>query len=231
MAAGGALYALFQVDAFPPPVAPLFGSPAVYVTVGLLAGAVWAAAADLPAEGWRPDTTPGLLVSTGGGLLVAVLLAAALAGVGTGTGTAGDVSPLLPALILVAAVGLAAGVWVGLRWLREVSAVGTVGPVVVFGHALDGVSTAVGYGLLGFGEQTPLSRVVIEAGAALPTAEFVGAGWLFVAVKLALAAAVLVLFEPYVREEPTEGYLLLAVVAAVGLGPGAHNLLLFAIVG
>lgn len=33
----------------------------------------------------------------------------------------------------------------------------------------------------------------------------------------------------YVREEPTEGYLLLGLVAAVGLGPGVHNLVLFSI--
>jgi len=32
-----------------------------------------------------------------------------------------------------------------------------------------------------------------------------------------------------VREDPAEGRLLFVLVAAVGLGPGAHNLLLFTI--
>jgi uncharacterized membrane protein len=39
------------------------------------------------------------------------------------------------------------------------------------------------------------------------------------------------LFVPYVRETPREGTLLLGFVAAVGLGPAAHNLLLFTIAG
>uniref|UniRef100_UPI000299E622 DUF63 family protein n=1 Tax=Halococcus hamelinensis TaxID=332168 RepID=UPI000299E622 len=99
----------------------------------------------------------------------------------------------------------------------------------VLGHALDGVSTAVGIDVLGFGERSPFSRAIIEFAATLPTASLLGAGWLFVVVKLALAAAVLVLLASYVREEPGEGYLLLGAVAAVGLGPGAHNLLLFTI--
>jgi uncharacterized membrane protein len=54
-------------------------------------------------------------------------------------------------------------------------------------------------------------------------------GWLFVLVKLAVAGAVVVYFAAYVREEPTHANALLGLVAAVGLGPGVHNLLLFAV--
>jgi len=57
----------------------------------------------------------------------------------------------------------------------------------------------------------------------------VGEGWLFLLVKLAVASAVVWLFAGYIRETPGEGYLLLGFVAAVGLGPAAHNLLLFAV--
>ena len=108
-------------------------------------------------------------------------------------------------------------------------AAGGVGALAVVAHALDGVSTAVGVDVLGFGERTPLSRVIIETAAALPTAEVLGAGWLFVVVKLAVACVVVVLLADLVEEDPREGSLLLGFVAAVGLGPGAHNLLLFAI--
>jgi uncharacterized membrane protein len=59
----------------------------------------------------------------------------------------------------------------------------------------------------------------------------VGEGWVFLLVKLAVATLVVWLFAEYVRDRPAEGYLLLGLVAAVGLGPAAHNLLLFAIVG
>jgi uncharacterized membrane protein len=227
MAAGGALYAIHQYEAAPPAAAPLLGSPAVYVTTAVLAGVVWAASADRPSVGWRPTTAPGLLAMTGTGLLLAALIGVAV--VAGRRGVAVDVG--VAAGILLATTLLAAGVWGLLSRTREgaVEATGSVGLLAVVGHALDGVSTAVGYDLLGFGEQTPLSRIIIEAGGALPTAELIGAGWLFVVVKLALAAAVVALFEEYVREEPSEGYLFLGLIAAVGLGPGAHNVVLFAV--
>ena len=77
MAAGGGLYALFQVGGVPPAVGPLFGSPAVYATVGVLAGLAWAAVADRPGEEWSADSAPGILAGLGTALLVATLVAAA----------------------------------------------------------------------------------------------------------------------------------------------------------
>lgn len=221
MAAGGGLYALYQIGGIPSGATPLFGSPAVYVTVGVLAGGVWLGVADRPGDEWDATTAPGVLAIVGTTLLAIVLLVAYAA--------AETPNLWISGLILLAAVLAGGAVWEGLRRVRDVSATGMVGALTVYAHALDGVSTAVGFDHLGFGEQTPLSRVVLQAGEALPTAELVGAGWLFVVVKLALAAAVVALFESYVREEPGEGYLLLGLVAAVGLGPGAHNVVLFAI--
>lgn len=219
MAAGGGLYALYQVRAYPSAVAPLFGSPTVYVTVAITAGLVWGVVADRSATGWSPGTAAGILGVTG----TLVLLATFAAGTLQGIGPVG-----WPALALVAALVLTA---IGRALLErfEYEAAGAVGTVAVFGHSLDGTSTAVGYDVLGFAEQTPLSRLVIEAGGVLPTAEVVGAGWVFVLVKFALAVGIVALFDEYVRETPTEGYLLLAFVAAVGLGPGVHNLVLFVI--
>jgi uncharacterized membrane protein len=48
-------------------------------------------------------------------------------------------------------------------------------------------------------------------------------------VKLGLAAVIVHLFADYIREEPEGAYLLFALVVAVGLGPGAQNVLLFAV--
>lgn len=227
MAGGGALYAIYQLGTFPPGAAPLFSSPAVYLTTGILAGMVWAATAGCPPDGWTPTTTPGLLAITG----TAVLLSALTAGYASAVNSGGDVSGGIAVGILFAAVVLTVAVWFVLFRTRgrAVEATGSVGLLAVFGHALDGVSTAVGYDLLGFGEQTPLSRIIIETAGALPTAELIGAGWLFVLVKLGLAAVVVAAFEEYVREEPTEGYLFLGLITAVGLGPGAHNVVLFAL--
>lgn len=225
MAAGGTLYALYQAEAVPAAVAPFFGSPTVYGTVAVLAGSLWAALADRRADGWDTSGAPAVLAGVGAAALVAALGAAVLAP----EPTVGATTPLGSGLILAVSTVLAALAWAALGRITDATATGAVGPVAVFGHALDGVSTAAGYDLFGFGEQTPLSRIILEAAGALPTAELLGAGWLFVAVKLALGAAVVAVFDGYVREEPTEGYLLLGLVAGVGLGPGFHNLVLFVI--
>lgn len=225
IAAGGTLYALYQAGIPSDGIAPLLGSPAVYVSVGILAGAVWAAAAGRPCDTWAPGGAPSILAVSGVALLFVALVAAAVGGSAGGFGA----TPFVSAGILLVSVVLAAAAWGVLRRLRGPSPTGTVGLLAVFGHTLDGVSTAVGYDLLGFGEQTPLSRLIIEAGGALPTAELVGSAWPFAVVKITLGLAVVVLFEEYVRAEPAKGYLLLGLVVAVGLGPGFHNLVLFAI--
>jgi len=219
MVAGAAGYVTYQLGAVPSIVAPLASSPAVYASTFVVAGTVWLAA--------RRTTSAPLRVVAGAGVLAAV----AVAGVALAAGAArGTLSLAWPAIGLVASAALAAAVWASLRraWPEVAAATGGVGALAVFAHALDGVSTAIGVDVLGFGEQTPLSRVIIEATAGLPTADALGSGWLFVVVKLALAVVVVYLFAEYVEEEPTEGFLLLGVVAAVGLGPGAHNLLLYA---
>lgn len=222
MVAGAALYVVEGLGVPPPWLAPVVSSPTVYLTTAAVAGAVWLATlrAGAPVEAT-------LAVS---GTLAAAAVAAAAVGRGLAAGT---VRPLPSLLALVVATGLAAAVWSVLRRLRSGAAAATAeaGALVVFAHAVDGVSTAVGVDWLGFGERTPLSALILDVGAALPTAPHIGSGWLFVVVKLALAAGVVLLLADYVREEPGEGLLVLALVAAVGLGPGFHNLLLFAVSG
>ncbi|MFB6135303.1 MAG: DUF63 family protein [Halobacteriaceae archaeon] len=224
MVAGAFGYVAYQAELVPAAVAPLASSPTVYVSTGVVAGALWAAADAADADADVPR------VLAGGGGLVAVFLAAAALGAAARRGSLSLAWPL-GSVVLAVVVGGAA--WALVRRLAPAvaGATGRVGALVVFGHALDGVSTAVGYDVLSFGERTPLSRLVIEFGASLPTASVVGAGWLFVAVKVALAAVVVALVADLAREEPRRGYLLLGLLAAVGLGPGAHNVLLFAMAG
>jgi uncharacterized membrane protein len=221
MAAGAVGHVLYVLGALPALVRPLAGTPAVYVTVALLAGGVW-----LGADAAGVDVPRALAV--GGTAALVPALAAAVA-----RGSAREtLSPLWPAVALAVAVLLTAGAWAVLVRARpRVRAAGRAGPLAVFAHALDGASTAVGVDVLGYGERTPLSRLVIEAGRALPTADLLGAGWLFVAVKLAVAGAVVVALADLVADEPSRGHLLLGLVAAAGLGPAIHNLVLFAVAG
>ena len=217
IALGSAAHVLYVVDALPSSLAPFAGSPTVYLTVGTLAGAAW-----LAADAARPDRVATRLAVAGALLLIPVVAVA----VGTGLSPAGA---RWSAVALALTVPIAGAAWVGLTRVRPEAAItGGVGALAVFGHALDGVSTAVGTTQLGFGERTPLSRLLLEVGG-LPSLPVVGEGWLFLLVKLAVATAVVWLFAAYVREEPGEGYLLLGFVAAMGLGPAAHNLLLFSV--
>jgi uncharacterized membrane protein len=219
MLVGAWFHVLHVVGAAPGLVDPLLGTPAAYVSTAVLAGAVWLAADASGRDTARVLFLVGVAIGLG---ILGVALAAGMA--------AGGLTPRWPAVAAVLGVALGAAVWTALCRLRPgVRITGVAGALAMVAHSVDAVSTAVGIDVLGAVERTPLSRAIIEFGAMLPTAELLGAAWLFVVVKAALACFVVVVMADYVREEPAEGRLLLALVAAVGLGPGAHNVLLFTI--
>ncbi len=237
IALGAAFHVLYVVDALPTLFSPFGGSPTVYLVVATLAGAVWTVADAAGTarvevagnDGLGTDSSlldreqVPLLVAAAGAVLLVPVVVAALAGGVSGTGGGWSL------VALVATLPVTAAVWLGLtRVSPETGVTGGVGVLVVFGHALDGVSTAVGVSQLGFGERTPLSRIILELGG-VPPVPLLGEGWVFLLVKLAVASVVVHLFVPYVREKPGEGSLLLGLVAAVGLGPAVHNLILFTV--
>lgn len=225
MMLGSTLYVLYQVAAVPNAISPLFGAPVVYVTTATLAGFVWLGGLSLH----RAGSSQSMEVVLGA---VGTIFFVGAAGYALQTGLeTGTLEAFWPAVSVVLAGVLTAVAWVGVRrWASETAALAsTTGVLVVFGHALDGVSTAVGYSVLGASESVPASQLILTAGEALPTAEYIGAGWLFVVVKVALALAIVGLFKEYVRDAPRQARLLLAFIAAVGLGPGVHNVLLFTI--
>jgi len=220
MLAGAWLHVLDVVGAAPDAVAPLLGTPAAYVTTAVLAGAVW-----LAVEADDGNERP--FAAAGAGLALIALVVGFRWGFAEGT-----IGVVWPAIAAVLGVAVGIGVWVGLRRVApSIGDAGVAGALAIVAHSLDGVSTAIGIDVLGATERTPLSRMVIEFGATLPTADLLGSAWLFVLVKLALGAGVTALLAESVRDAPREGRLLLTFVAAVGLGPGAHNLLLFSITG
>ena len=218
MALGAAAHVLFVVGGLPALLAPLGGSPTVYLTTATLAGGVWLAASAVISE---PERVPKALAAVGTLGFVATLVAVSAQGIpGLGARWAG--------LSVVLAVPLTLVAWSVLAAVRPaVASICRVGQLVVFGHALDGVSTALGVTQLGFGERSPLSRIILELG--VPSMPVLDEAWLFVLVKLVVSGGVVSLFAPTVREAPREGLLLVAFVAAVGLGPGVHNLLLFSV--
>lgn len=216
MIAGAAGHVLGVIDAAPDALSPLLGTPSVYVSTFVLAGLVWALGDDR------------VLVLAG--TLAALLAVGAAFAVGYDRGT---VVLFWPTIALFLSIGLAAATWgVFRRALAGPAATtGTAGALVVLGHVLDGVSTAIGIDVLEVHERSPLPRAIMGFAEGLPTAEAIGVGWLFVLVKVALACGIVWLMADYVDDTPGEGFLLLGAIAAVGLGPGVHNLLLFAVGG
>lgn len=223
MAVGSCLHVLYVVDGLPAVLSPFGGTPAVYLTVAAFAGATWLAA-DASLD---PQRVPAALALSGTALLVPVIVATLVVG-----SADGSLAPFWPAVAFALSIPVTVATWITLtRAVPAAAVTGGVGQLAVFGHVLDAISTAIGIDLLGFGERSPLSRWIMDVAGMLPAAETIGVGWLFVLVKLLVIGAIVVLFAEYVEEEPTEGYLLLGFVAAVGLGPGAHNLLLFTVAG
>ena len=233
MMLGSALHVLYflgndpevNLQTYPDVLAPLFGSPTVYVTTAIGAGFVWIVASFLHAAGIS-NSIPRLVGITGTAFFSIFAIIILLLGYENGS-----LRPLEPAVSVLITALITFVAWIGLSLRHtEVAAVTSLtGILVIFSQTLDGVSTAIGYDFLeGFHEGVPLSRFILETAETLPTYDYIYAGWLFIFIKIGLALVVLGLFKEYVKDEPRRARIVLAFIAAVGLGPGVHNVLLFA---
>ena len=226
MASGGILHVLSQADSVPPILNPFVTAPAVYVSTFGLAGVVWSGAA------WRARATDeperiARALGVGGGLVFL-----ALAGLAYAQALGADPDPISLAWPAVGYLGSALlfaplySLLVG--WQGDLIApAGLGGWLAVYAHVADGVSTTIGVDRLGTVERTPIPRHIMDFAGTLPTAPYLGRGWLFVLVKFAVAVLIVAALADYVEDDPDQGNLLLAFVAAVGLGPASNNLFLF----
>jgi uncharacterized membrane protein len=220
MAIGATLHASHQIGAFPPWASPLFGAPAVYFTTFVVAGLLWIGIS-LAVAAEVLSSTGRLLGIVGLGVWILLLVFFVV--------NAPALLPFWPTAGLFATVVVGAAAYIALALIATdaVAATGRVGAFVVFSHTLDGISTAIGVDVLNVGEQTPLPRLIMDVAADLPTATYIGTGWLFVLTKIVLAMIIVVVFADYVEESESRGNIAMAAIAAVGFGPGVYNLLLF----
>jgi len=230
MAVGGAMHALGQppIELYDATLAPLFGTPSVYLTTFILTAGVWLVLSMLGVRIGHDGNISRNLGLVGTAILTVILL---LSGV---TALRSDlIAPVWPALSVIVSLFVAAITVLVLALWRTPMIIRAryAAPTVIGAHVLDGVSTAVGTDVLGVGERSPLPRLIMEFAGTLPTAAVIGSGWLFVLVKILVAAAVVVLMDDYLNEEPVEASLLLALVAAVGIGPATNNIVLFLFAG
>lgn len=230
MMLGAVLHVLYQQSAYPEILRPLFGTPTVYLTTAALGGAVWAVSTLLAAMR-RTGSNDRQMGTVGAGVAVVFVTFSMYIGATAGGLTA--TSAFWPVIGLVVAGIVAAVAWLllSLTFTDAAAITGAPGALVVFAHSLDAISTAIGVDVLGAGERTPLSAAILDLAADLPTAELIGSGWLFILVKLLLALIIVAALEDLYRDAPRQARAVLGGVAAVGLGPGIHNLLLFAVTG
>jgi len=230
MVLGAVFHVLYQQGAFPGSIEPLFGAPSVYLTTFVLAGLVWFLAT-LVAE-MRTHTSVARILGTVGTGVAVVFLGFSLY-IGADRGTLTPESAFWPLIGIVVAGVVAVLAWIllSLTFTDAARKTGVPGTLVVLAHTVDGISTAIGVDVLGVTERTPISQSVMDFAATLPTAQYLGRGWLFVAVKIALALVIVAAITDVYEEEPIQARILMGFVAAVGLGPGVHNLLLFGVSG
>lgn len=138
---------------------------------------------------------------------------------------------LWPAVSGFGAIALTTIAWLTIhRFLPSVTAqAGWMGIFVVFGQAIDAVSTAVGVDVLSVSEQVPLSRAVLEFASILPTASIIGVGWLFVILKLGLAICLVWLIATDTKTSPLGTRILFLGAGLTGLIPGLRNIILYAL--
>jgi uncharacterized membrane protein len=236
MVSGAALHVfyqlgeLFQVRIYPELVKPLFSAPAVYLTTFVGMGAIWVISSIIGL---------GLQSSVSGGDKVARYLGAMgigvmlpLVGLTFWQGldpAVGPMEPVLPLVGIIITMVLTFVVYILIGAWRTyiIAEARIVGALVLFAHLLDGITTAIGQDIIGFEERSVLSARIMEFAAGLPTAQYLGSGWLFVVVKMLLASLIVIGFADYVSEEPTRGNLFFAVIVALGVGPAMNNIFLF----
>ncbi|MHB9287791.1 DUF63 family protein [Halobacteriales archaeon Cl-PHB] len=230
---GATLYVFYQLgdvygQLYPSVVAPLFSAPSVYLTTFVVMGVIWLAASMIGRANTaasRGDASQYLL-ATGTGIAIALFGLLVWQTAGDAAIQPNFIAPTL-GLIISAVLTFVVYIMLGAWRAYIIAEARYVGALVLFAHVLDGITTTIGVDFLGTGEDSVLPRLIMDFAADLPTYPYLGSGWLFVVVKMLVAVAIIVGFADYVSEEPTQGNLLFAFIAAVGLGPAVNNLLIF----
>jgi len=145
--------------------------------------------------------------------------------------------------VLVVDIGLASvlayALYVGAdRYDPEINrGTAAAGLVVLWAHAIDGVANviaadwlpALGHPIDSYSAKHVINRLIIDVTRTVQPAELsaaIGTSWPFLVVKLAVAVAIVWLFNETIFEEsPRYAVLLLVAASAVGLGPGTRDIL------
>ena len=221
---------LYQVQIYPPVAEPFFSAPAVYLTTFIGMSGIWVISSIIGMGAQSSvsgsDKVAQYLGALGLGVMIPLVGLIFWQGLDPAVGPMEPVMPLV-GIITTMVVTFVVYIIIGTWRTHIIAQARLVGALVLFAHLLDGITTAIGNDILGVHERSVLSARIMEFAADLPTAEYIGSGWLFVVVKMLLAVLIVVGFADYVSEEPTRGNLFFALIVALGIGPAMNNIFLF----
>ncbi len=215
------------------PLNTLLISPLIYVTVFALALGSLLLAKYLQAR----DVTETYHYPLGGiGLAFLGLTVGYLFLLAATTGYVG-MHPAILVTVVVFASAIAGGTYVltDRFWPSINAGTGLIGLVVVWGHAIDGVANVLAsdwawvFGLGNYGSKHPIDRILADILTTFQPESLtamIGDSWLFLVVKIAVAVAIVALFDKrFMDESPRYAIILLGAILAVGLGPGTRDML------
>ncbi|MFB6202682.1 MAG: DUF63 family protein [Halorhabdus sp.] len=216
------------------PLNTLFISPIIYFTVFAVALAALLASLTLEDRGVvdSAERTLGYI-----GLAILALTVGYLGYLGFTVEYVGFYPQVIVLTLGLAAVFAYATYRAAERFAPSInSGTGTVGLVVLWGQAVDGVANvlitdwtdALGLPITYYPKHPANAFIIDVTNSILPAEilEITGSSWPFLLVKLGVPLGLVWLFnESFIEEQPRYSYLLLVAVVAVGLGPGSRDML------
>lgn len=228
MIAAAGLSVLAGATSYPARVEPAVSGVGAYLTTYVIVCFAWFALLQLrrgnDADG---QGLPVLIGAMGIGAAL-VIVSSLLLEAGAVTGL--QFFWLAVAPIVAAAVAVVVLLLLGLWYPEAAAYTGAVGGLVVFGHSLSAIATAVAV-VSGPGGHSSLSWAVLNLVATVGATGLVGLdqqllwAWGFVWTKLLIALVAVIALTAYSRSHPDRGNLVLGAVGAVGVIGGATALL------
>lgn len=232
--AAAALAAYATIADYAPIVEVAVAGTGAYLVVFAIAGATWLAMLEFgPSRTRAPDLSVPLFATGSGAAITLVAGAIALGGTL-------DLARLsLLVLLPIVAAAVAGVVYVSFWFCYPDAAAytGLAGSLIVFGHALDAMATALGVSAFGGAISGWLAAGTVALATGLDLAGRLGVdgalawSWLLVWVKLAAAVVVVAALARYARERQEQSNVVLGSLGIAGVVPGMTTLLLILVGG
>ncbi len=222
MVVGASLYVLYKMNVFPEIISPFFGSVTVYITTFIFAGIIWG----ITTATSHPDSAVSRVVHISGSI-IGLIIIGTIFFISNFTNFRWSFVGFILSLILTAIIW---GIIHIFRLFININIkTGKIELFVLFSHILDSISTAIGIDILGFKEQMFLSQIIMNETNLSLISIIPGKAWIFILIKIVLVIFILYIFTDYKTDNLNKRYILLGFIAALGFGPGTHNLILYSI--